>query len=244
MSKKHINPQHDPVPDYEHKRHVSAESDNFTFISYMPQDQYGFIRIVHHARTGDSTGYLDITTDTTAGKEHPAIANLYQLQDERVTLYDVALHVNSHNNYVRRYVKKDFTDFEVAQQIAEKKRAQEEAAKPKILTVDEQRAARNYRATACKEADYKVKQTDERLRRLHHWQARANGYKQQADDLTALGADQSLIDSQQAQYGRFQALCDTNRDEYHANHEKAVAEAKAAYAKTAREYYEEAHQHA
>lgn len=244
MSKKNILPKHDPAPDGEHKRYVSAESENFTFISYMPQDQYGFIRIVHHDRTGTSTGYLDLATDTTAGKEHPAIANLYQLQDERVTLYDVALHVNSHNNYVRRYVKKDFTDFEVSQQIAEKKRAQKEANEPKILTLDEEREARNYRAAACREADHKAKQTHERLRQLHHWQVRANGYKQQVDDLIALGGNQAMIDSQQVQYERFQALYDTNHDEYHANHNQAIAEAKAAYAKTAREYWEEAHQHA
>lgn len=137
-----ILPEHDPTPDGEHKRYISAESENFTFISYMPQGEYGFIRIVHHTRNGDSTGYLDLTTDTTAGKEHPAIADLHQLQNEHLTLRDVSLHINTHNDIVRRITKQHFTDFEVSQQIAAQKRALAEAAKPKVLTFDEEREAR------------------------------------------------------------------------------------------------------
>lgn len=240
---KTINPKHDPAPNSEHKRYISAESDNFTFISYMPQDQYGFIRIVHHDRTGTSTGYLDITTDTTAGKEHPAIADLHQLQNEYLTLRDVSLHVNTHNDIVRRITKQHFTDFEVSQQIAEKKRTQEEANKPKALTLDEEREGRALKKAATNLTEAAVRNFEPRVRNRKWHTTMANSAKRRVDDLTALQFDANAIAQEQEKYEYHKQFAD-ELPALQAELQQLQEAAQQAYAKTAREYWEEAHQHA
>lgn len=243
MPQKNILPEHDPAPTADHSRLIAGEAPNFLILSYLPNQEYGYQRLIHFNHAGDSTGYIDLPSEPNQPGRNPHYTNLDQLAEIPEPHY-LSHQLSTHNDHIRRIVKNDLSQHEVNQLIKAEKQKLAEANKPKVLTLDEEREARNYRATACREADHKAKQTHEKLRQLHHWQVRANGYKQQVDDLIALGGNQAMIDSQKVQYERFQALYDTNHDEYHANHEQAIAEAKAAYAKTAREYYEEAHANA
>ncbi|ALP51646.1 hypothetical protein BSP99_00005 (plasmid) [Corynebacterium glutamicum] len=242
MTQKNILPEHDPVPNYEHARLIAGEAPNFLILSYLPNQEYGYQRLIHFNHAGDSTGYIDLPSEPNQPGRNPHYTNLDQLAEIPEPHY-LSHQLSTHNDHIRRIVKNDLSQHEVDQLIKAEKQKLAEANKPKVLSLDEEREARALKKAATNLAEAAVRNLEPRVHNRKWHATMTNAAKRRVDELTALQFNANAIAQEQEKYEYHKQFAD-ELPALQAELQQLKEASRQAYTKPAREYLEEAHQHA
>ncbi|PNK22215.1 hypothetical protein CBR56_29700, partial [Bacillus thuringiensis] len=151
--------------------------------------------------------------------------------------------LSTHNDHIRRIVKNDLSQHEVDQLIKAEKQKLAEANKPKVLSLDEEREARALKKAATNLAEAAVRNLEPRVHNRKWHATMTNAAKRRVDELTALQFNANAIAQEQEKYEYHKQFAD-ELPALQAELQQLKEASRQAYTKPAREYLEEAHQHA